>query len=256
MGEDEYANTKYLMENGIPVDTMVVAEECLRQVDITKMANLGTFQAHFLLRFYRQQAPDEGDKSFGGDNEVLNGILLHMAYSLNLDRDPDLLDFLFDKRTKNLRRKLWHSLINTDFIDLIICGNTYSSRINSFDTKLPEFKSGNSNVYDLKLEEAVIKSFAKFSEVRKASTGLFSIILKMGDTPLWIFLKEAENFEATIKKEYGDIRDMIRICSDWNTSNLLHLHTSLHMYLVLCTINYGLLCTLKKQTMMRCRFII
>ena len=59
------------------------------------------------MRIYRNCAPEESDGIDGGDSQVATALLVQMAYSLGLNREPDKFDVCNDEKVNHLGRKMW-----------------------------------------------------------------------------------------------------------------------------------------------------
>lgn len=107
--------TKYLLNNVINIDVINVAQECLDQFNLMRNCNLTLMQLALLTRLYHQFAPEDGDGIDGGDSQIFNGMLVQMAYSLGLHREPDLYPEAFkDEKINNLCRKIWYMVVIQD----------------------------------------------------------------------------------------------------------------------------------------------
>ena len=65
-------------------------------------------------------------------------MLVQMAYSLGLHRDPDNVpDSSKDQKLNNLGRKIWYMVLVQDFSNAMSSGSMLCVNVDSFDTKIP-----------------------------------------------------------------------------------------------------------------------
>ncbi|CAH2355971.1 multidrug resistance regulator 1 [[Candida] railenensis] len=152
-------NCEYLLANPIDTNVIDVAKSCINQFQIMRKFNFTVFQATFYLRLYHIYAPEEGDGADGGDSLVFNGLLVQMAYSIGIHREPGNFndDTLKDERVNSLGRKIWHHILVHDFVDSYTFGTPMATSEKFYDSKVPFIMPGvNENVIDLELEKASI----------------------------------------------------------------------------------------------------
>ncbi|CUM66802.1 uncharacterized protein PRCAT00004484001 [Priceomyces carsonii] len=148
----------------IPVDNLQVAEQCLKEFDITRKQNLCVLQALIFLRIYRVYGPEEGDGILGSDIQAFHGTLVQLAYSLGLNRDPiAYVDLKSNEKVQHLRRKIWHYLVVEDVLGSAQFGTTLSTHFLSYDTKVPFFNGQNSNVVNQEVEREAVANMAAFN---------------------------------------------------------------------------------------------
>lgn len=155
---------KYLLENSINLVNIEVANSCIECFQYGRKSNLTVFQALLYMRLYRSHAPEEGDGVDGGDSQVATAMLIQMAFSLGLNREPEKFDNCLDPKINNMGRKIWHFLVRSDFIHCYSVGNPTTIHLSHFDTKIPFLAEGNSNLVDLERETAAIRSFSYLGE--------------------------------------------------------------------------------------------
>ena len=152
-------NCEYLLANPIDTSIIDVAKSCINQFQIMRKFNFTVFQATFYLRLYHVYAPEEGDGADGGDSLVFNGMLVQMAYSIGIHREPEKFNdsTLKDERTNLLGRKIWHHILVHDFVDSYTYGTPMATNEIYYDSKVPFLIPGvNENVIDSALEKASI----------------------------------------------------------------------------------------------------
>ena len=107
MNSEEETVAKYIMQNPINLSTIEVANSCIQCFQFTRKSNITVFQAMLYMRIYRNCAPEESDGIDGGDSQVATALLVQMAYSLGLNREPDKFDVCNDEKVNHLGRKMW-----------------------------------------------------------------------------------------------------------------------------------------------------
>ena len=151
------------MDNPVPLEAATLAQECIDQCNLTRKPQLAVLQALIFSRVYDKFAPEIGEKFKGQETQLLDGIIMNLAIALNLNRDPDYALEKQEDNMKNLKRKIWHTILFIDLIDTMIYGTTLSAdRDHNYDMKIPYYKEGNENIVDVQLEKDVIKSIACF----------------------------------------------------------------------------------------------
>ncbi|KAK6465701.1 hypothetical protein DFJ63DRAFT_321787 [Scheffersomyces coipomensis] len=151
---------KYLFKNPINLVVIEVANSCIDCFQFARKSNLTVFQAVFYMRLYRMLAPEEGDGADGGDSQVVTAMLVQMAFSLGLNREPDKFDICNDEKTNHIGRKIWHFLLRSDLIHCYSVGNPTTIDMKHFDVRSPFLNDKNSNLQDLDLETAVVETFS------------------------------------------------------------------------------------------------
>ncbi|KAG7663542.1 uncharacterized protein J8A68_002926 [[Candida] subhashii] len=196
---------KYLLSNPINIDVINIARLCLDQFEINRKSNFVVLQCAFYMRLYRMFAPEDGDGADGGDSQVFNGMLVQMAISMGLNREPDNFDGVCkNERMKNLGRKIWLFLIINDLVQSYQYGNPMNISEKMYDTKLPYYKPGNENVEDVEMEKHVVSTFAYFEKYYHKLTVLLDRTLDIRER---VTMKELTrlitDFEIYLNDHYG-----------------------------------------------------
>lgn len=153
----EIQELKYLLSNPININTIDVASLCLDQFQIFRRSNYTVLQLALYIRLYHTYAPEDGDGADGGDSQVLTAVLLQMALSLGLNREPD--EQCTDLRINNLSRKIWNYLVMSELHQAYAYGNPMSIDIMYADTKLPLYEPGGENTKDIERDRAITQRF-------------------------------------------------------------------------------------------------
>lgn len=193
----------FLMHNPIHIDVIDVAQQCLHYFGYLRFSNLSILQLSIFIQVYQCYAPENGE---GYEDVTVKGhtsMLIHMAMSLGLHREPvnELLT-AHNLRSNNLCRKIWWYLLILDANATIASGVHLSIGRKQFDTKPPYYSERCSNIKDIAMEKtiiALISSFdPKFDEVLKLSD-LFSNL-----EPL-IPISEISSLLSAIEVDYAAV---------------------------------------------------
>lgn len=158
----------YLLSNPINQKLVEVSKSCLFQFQLLKKPHFQVLQCALYIRLYQVFAPEEGDGADGGDSQTFNGMLIQMAYSLGLNREPDKFKSGFcDEKDNNLSRKIWYFLVFLDIMQAYTYGNPLCCNSMYYDTKLPYYKDGNANTSDNEVEKSVIKAYKFIDDLVK-----------------------------------------------------------------------------------------
>ncbi|KAG5419294.1 CTA4 [Candida metapsilosis] len=168
---------KFLFQNPINSSCIDVANSCIQCFHFRRKSNLTVFQAILYMRFYRNIAPEEGDGIDGGDSQVGTSLLIQMAISLGLNREPDLMDVCNDEKTNHLGRKIWAALMSADFIYCLSVGSPSSVHPSHYDVSEPFLNSKNSNIQDTEMESVITESFAVVQSDRDLVRKLLNYVL-------------------------------------------------------------------------------
>ena len=161
----EAQELKYLLSNPINITLVNMAQECLEQFDLMRRTNFAVLQCAFMLKLYRMFAPEDGDGADAGDSQTYNAMLIQMAYSMGINREPvrnSYDDHQDDLKTNNIQRKIWNFLVISDIAQAYQYGNPLNIEKKYYDTSLPFHIPGNENIKDVELEKHVIGIFSYF----------------------------------------------------------------------------------------------
>lgn len=159
MNSEEETVAKYIMQNPINLSTIEVANSCIQCFQFTRKSNITVFQAMLYMRIYRNCAPEESDGIDGGDSQVATALLVQMAYSLGLNREPDKFDVCNDEKVNHLGRKMWSFLMRSDLTQCYTLGNPTSIDPRNYDVRPPFVNDNNSNIEDREMEIAIVETF-------------------------------------------------------------------------------------------------
>ena len=153
----EVQSIKCLMLNPININIIDVAELCFEQFKLLRRSNFTVLQLALYIRLYHTYAPEDGDGADGGDSQVLNAVLIQMAYSLGLNREPD--EQCTDLKINNLSRKIWSYLTLADLHLAYAFGNPMSIDTMYADVKPPLYIPGGENLLDKEADHLIVDRF-------------------------------------------------------------------------------------------------
>lgn len=243
---------KYLLNNPISVEVFHVAKECLKEFELFGIVNITIMQLALYVRLYQVYCPEYGDGPEDSDAQVFNGILFQLAYSLGLNRDPDYLITCNNEKLNNLGRKIWYGLLTLDMTQCLENGDPLDTKKYSFDTKLPYYKVGNSNLLDVQKEQQVLDCFSFFKDSYLPITQLLNNLLDVNGTVKISTLCKQINF---IKDKVFNNSDLMKNLfnlgktsgSHEQIANTLKYKMQLHVGCFFCSLYFYLYNILEKQ---------
>ncbi|RCK65799.1 Multidrug resistance regulator 1 [Candida viswanathii] len=211
---EEAQELKYLLSNPVNITLVNIAQECLEQFDFLRRTSFTVLQCAFVLKLYRMYAPEDGDGADEGDAQTYNAMLIQMAYSMGINREPthnasdEVLD---DLKTNNIQRKIWSFLVRCDLAQAYGYGNPVNIDKKYYDTALPFYEPGNENIRDIELEKHVVGSFSYFERY-------YDKLLAILDTTLDIqrqikladLTAQITEFEVFLHSNFGTLRDFMK----------------------------------------------
>ncbi|KAK6200034.1 uncharacterized protein RJT21DRAFT_120932 [Scheffersomyces amazonensis] len=198
---------KYLLSNPVNIDLISMAQLCLDQFELLRKTSLVVLQCAFFMRLYHMFAPEDGDGGDGGDSQIFNGMLVQIAYSMGINREPDNFeDICNDDKINNLGRKIWFFLMISDLIQAYQYGNPLGISEKNFDTSLPYYKKGNENIADIDMEKNVISTFAYFNKYYYKLVAILDVCLDIRKyTKLAHLTNLISDFEIHLSEHYGTL---------------------------------------------------
>ncbi|CAR65817.1 DEHA2E13244p [Debaryomyces hansenii CBS767] len=198
---------KYLLSNPINIDVIHMAQLCLDQFELLRKTNLVVLQCALIMRLYHMFSPEDGDGADGGDSQIYSGMLIQMAYSMGLNREPDNFpEACNDEKVNNIGRKIWLFLALGDFNQAYSYGNPLCIDDKYVDTKLPYYKPGNENILDIELEKNVVSTFAYFSKFYEKLKTILDLTLSVKDSiKMEKLTRLMSDFEKFTHSHYGTL---------------------------------------------------
>lgn len=205
----EAKDYRFLLENPIDIDIVEVSRSCLRQFDLLSRNNLLILQLALFLRMYHIYAPEEGDSGHQGNGQVSNALLVLMAISMGLHREPDNYpEICNDGRINNIGRKIWIHLMILDVNFSAANGKPLNCDSDMFDVKAPYSKEEFSNVRNFKVERAVHKWYSDFYEIYFTWQQKLQLILSLNKgMKMGIFKQYIDQSELSLLNRIGLLLD-------------------------------------------------
>ncbi|TID29641.1 hypothetical protein CANINC_001760 [Pichia inconspicua] len=181
--EDEKDSSyKFLQKYKLSDDIVTVAEMCLDKFNILNKCAFPVFQLALLLRHYEIYSGSTDVSNPGG--HILISLLIQLATSLGLNRDPSKMDFAMSNgKMGNLWRKIWYGLVSIDTKHVMLFGNGKAISEEFYDTQLPSFDEASSNIDDLELEREVIEKIKLNYQYDKLCSKLACYTCSLKKTP-------------------------------------------------------------------------
>ncbi|KAK6459561.1 fungal transcriptional regulatory protein [Scheffersomyces xylosifermentans] len=203
---------KFLLNNPINITTVDVAHECLNQFQLFRKTSLPIFQLAFYIRLYHVYAPEDGDGADGGDSQVLSAVLIQMAYSLGLNREPNKFnDVLNNPKLNHLGRKLWNYLIIGDLHQSYSFGNPLTIEPIYYDTKVPKYEEGSENISDVTLDKYVTDSYIQCGATSVVLRKVLVKILNVEEgANMSCLCKSMTELENLIAEQYGTLEECLK----------------------------------------------
>ncbi|CUM63897.1 uncharacterized protein PRCAT00001485001 [Priceomyces carsonii] len=200
-----FGNMSYAITN----EAIYVANLFLRRYDLTSRVSLPVLQCALCLRLHQRIDPEIAEGFNQKVNNSINtGMLVQMAYSLGLNREPQR----YTIREKRLRKKIWTILLIFDVLEASSSGSVLCINRNYCSTKpcdVEDFEEGSKNALS-SLERIVLQNFKDLSFLVKYKTDIINKVLDVnGRTKVSDFVQLMNNFEIEAFKSVGFLRDFL-----------------------------------------------
>lgn len=197
---------RHLLLCPIGIEFVDFSRFCLNQSQISNRASLFVMQLVVYMRIYMEVAPEDPDGPGRDLHQVNNGVLLQLAYSIGLNREPDkMMDMLNNPRLNNVRRKLWMFVTSKDYNNLIKFGTPFTSLDYFSDTNFPYLDSTNANSDSDPVVMSSIQPLEKLRRVLKAV--LKNVLIMNQDTLIAEFITNLNQLEVFIYETFGTMKD-------------------------------------------------
>ncbi|KAK6202963.1 CYP1/HAP1-like protein [Scheffersomyces amazonensis] len=238
-----------IMQSPVPLEVVQVAEECLRLFNLSRVQDLSILQGLIFSRIYKKYAPEAGDNFKGQETQAGDGIIIQVAISLRLNRDPEyFLNGNESIKLTNLKRKIWYFLVALDIEDSLMYASTLSTDKNSnYDTKLPFYKEGASNILDTELEKDVLRNVVMSRPILNCMETLAKPITNFkAKVEFSEFLEELSDMELLCARIFGRFKSLIQddpLISESAKIKQVYYYLQLKLFLAqmyfLCHIHYS-----------------
>lgn len=206
---------KYLLNNTISIDCIDVAEMCLDLFNLSRNCLFPLLQLAIFLKCYRIYSPEDSEMSDYNNtgSSIYTGTLLQMAYSMGLNREPDIAIGPRPDLAKqnNLARKMWYFLLILDLNTAVASGAPVQTHPLSFDTKTPFYATGNSNIKDTEREKIIVELYSKVDKNLHKVTELMNLIINVkGETDLTELCSKLDLIELGFTQVHGSLSHFVR----------------------------------------------
>ena len=214
---------RFLLSHPIGPEFIDTAQMCLNLFKMLRKGILPVLHCALLLRVYRKYAPEDGDIVDGTDSETFTGLLVRSSTSIGLNTDVGRSHWVQEQPMYiDQWRKCWYVVYFFDFMEALNMGNTLSIDVDTFDTKLPEFKldphTGVNPTYilDPQLEDVVVGNMQRDFQMTLICRELLCAITNKRQKFSILELKSSiDRLDRFIRKEYGaDMKSIIEMPAD------------------------------------------
>lgn len=206
----------YLLSKDLNSDIIDVAQSCLDQFNLLSTCAIPIFQCALLMFEYKKIDTFQGFVGF--DAHIYINLLLNIAVAIGLNKDPDLFDpVVGNSPLGNLWRKIWYGLIAAEHVLFCESGSSKGVMNNSFNTKLPLFKSEYSNNFDDEIEKKSIERISNRYRLHCKVNSIIDLCVKMDKpTTMGPLITGVLDLEDMVYKKYGSLKDLLK--KDFSTS--------------------------------------
>lgn len=256
----EEAN-KYPITN----DFILIAQRCLASENWFACANENIISCLLFIWSFFAFSPEEGDFFLEHPTDIISSLIMMLATSIGLHRDPD--DFaqlkestLSDQRLLNHRRLLWvavvgicsfestlkgrHPLLTPELMSSFL-DTKASSSIKHYMERVARDMTGTEDESLIKIHEATVKRaqlsllLADLDHLTMSYNDTFSLrYLELSREKIEIFLAENSPLQELAKKKannpkayYGDFNPMLNLLANNNSNSLQSILLAKLMYL-------------------------
>lgn len=163
------------------------------------------------------------------------GHVIQMALGLSMERDPDnMAGIEVSERQSNLRRKVWHVLVQLDYSMSYLLFSPRVIGYNCYNTKVPTFSAALSNIKDLELEALAVELICQINDALTAGSDLLDLCLNL-QLPYKVMdvLEKLNDFELYIQEKLGNVTNYFTHQNHHNHNNRLKKLAKLRILLTL-----------------------
>ncbi|CCH42433.1 hypothetical protein BN7_1978 [Wickerhamomyces ciferrii] len=139
--QEDPATISYLQkpENEVQLKLVDCVKQCFSNLKLMRKSSLKIVQCGLFMRLYFMYSPDDGDGADGSDSQIFLGMIIQMAISIGLHRDPKNFENFSNERQRHLWRKIWFKLISLDVLQSMNlgCPRALQNHMEFSDTELP-----------------------------------------------------------------------------------------------------------------------
>lgn len=200
----------YLRNHPLNDRMIELAKYIIGNYDFMKRCTFPIYQYALLLNFYQKI---DGEKLYTqGETHLSSSILVQMAASLGMNRDPSkFANFSCNAICGSLGRKIWHTLVSIDNFQYFQEGVPKSIAESSCDTELPQFDPSFSNNNDPNIEKLTIQLIHTRHEIEAEIKPIADKICDIHNPPTVLSVLESlENFEETLVSRFDYLNTLFK----------------------------------------------
>ncbi|KAG7192631.1 uncharacterized protein KQ657_001411 [Scheffersomyces spartinae] len=190
----------------LPIEFVDLAEDCMKELNITRFRSIRILQSLLFIRAYRMHAPEEVDSTSGSSTQVFNGIIINMAFALGLNRDPSkVANYDPDPKVRYQQKKLWFYVNKLDLIDSMLYGSMLSTSDETFDLSEITVHELNASVQTFQSERIALDLDLEFNQISGPLKKIVKVIVDLKN-PVRVssLLEEATKLEICMKHILGE----------------------------------------------------
>lgn len=211
--------------NDYPISLSAVdlAYELIHQGSYKRKISFLFLQACMFKCIYRMTALENEAALYSFDTDCSVSHLVSMAVSLSIERDPDnIRRFPGEKKHRNLRRKIWYTLVQMDYHTIFIFNSARCIAPDSFCIVPPYYTEEGSNIRDLELEKKTIESMCEICEVLRTADDVISFKLNLRRSyKVSDVIQSLHEVESTAFKKLGSTGQIIQNANENKYSRTL-----------------------------------
>lgn len=202
------SETEIYLLNFEQSDTLIKhANLCLNEFLLLKKPAFEVLQCALLLQEYQKV---DGCNGFAdGDSQIYTGLLIQMAISIGLNRDPSKSEALSNKQ-KLLRQKIWYGLIAADNYQCTQTGVPPMIYPTHYDTNFPDYDEVTSNNSDLQIEKVTLDLMKNRFSLETLMRNLSDLVTNLNTNPqLQKILLLSTQLETDLKNRFGSLNAIL-----------------------------------------------
>lgn len=220
--QNELINLSNILKVEIGIETTFLAQDCLTKFEYCRKTNLAILQLATMLRIYFSVAPEDPEGPSKNQFQVCTGLLVQIAFSIGLNRDPENLG-LTDVKMNHIRRKLWHYIVYLDLSQSACFGSPITINPQISDTKYPFYEDGNSNIGMSHFDHLLSQTYSKLQGLLAEIRNCLYTVLQFGKIPMSDVVNSVNKLEIFVHKHVGqDLKEFADGLNETQESGYMH----------------------------------
>lgn len=190
----------------LPIEFVDLAEDCVKELNVVRYFSIRILQCLLFIRTYRMHSPEEADGTSGSSTQVFNGIVINMAFSLGLNRDPSkVANYDLDPKMRYQQKKLWFHVSKLDLLDSMMYGSMISTSDETYDLVDVTNNDYSGSMKNFHIEKTVIELGMEFNQICRPLKKIVKLIIDLRNpVKLSLLLEEVTKLEVCMKHVLGD----------------------------------------------------